>query len=506
MNPSTALPTPPAAKASPLINRNFALLFGGAAISSLGDTFFNITLILWVTVTIARGQPWAPLAVSGVLVAAALPILLVGPLAGVFVDRWDKRRTMLAMDALRAVLVVLLAPLAAGAFALPLLPGGRLPLVWHFLATSCTQFFNPARLALVGDIVPEERRTQASGLLQTTMGLSFIIGPALAAPLYFAAGATWALAINALSFAGSFLALLAIRPPALLAPPAGAQRSSVLGELGAGISFFVRSRVLMTLLVTCILVMLGGGALNTLDVFFVTRNLHTPLSAYGVLDAVFGAGALLGAVLLSIFAQRIGTARTFWLSLLGIGSLMMVYARLTALAPALVVLFFVGVLNAGINIALGPIVLHVTPRALVGGAVTGDDAGAGALDRAGWLPCQHGAGRLPCERARPAAWPDRYDLPHRWRPRCAGGSLRHGEPARPTPHGRAGHSREDRGPRASRRGRSGAVAGTVPAGRALAPVVNVSGRMGVGRSVSPIPPRKTYLRGVCGDEWACVAP
>jgi len=374
MNPSTALPTPPAAKASPLINRNFALLFGGVAISYLGDMIFNITLILWVTQTLAHGQPWAPLAVSGVLVAAALPILLVGPLAGVFVDRWDKRRTMLAMDALRAVLVALLAPLAASAFALPFWPGGRLPLAWQlgtvyavvFLATCCTQFFSPARMALIGDIVPEERRTQASGLLQTTMGLSFVIGPALAAPLFFAAGATWALTINALSFAGSFLALLVIRPPALLAPPAGARRSSVLGELGAGIGFFARSRVLMTLLVTGVIVMLGGGALNALDVFFVTRNLHTPLSAYGALEAVFGAGALLGALLLSIFARRIGAARTLWASILGIGLLMMVYARLTALTPALVVLFFVGVLNAGINIALGPIVLHVTPRALVG--------------------------------------------------------------------------------------------------------------------------------------------
>jgi MFS family permease len=122
----------------------------------------------------------------------------------------------------------------------------------------------------------------------------------------------------------------------------------------------------MTLLVTGVIVMLGGGALNALDVFFVTRNLHTPLSAYGALEAVFGAGALLGAVLLSIFARRIGAARTLWASILGIGLLMMVYARLTALTPALVVLFFVGVLNAGINIALGPIVLHVTPRALVG--------------------------------------------------------------------------------------------------------------------------------------------
>src|SRR5258706_9821913 len=125
MNPSTALPTPPAAKASPLINRNFALLFGGAAISYLGDMIFNITLILWVTQTLAHGQPWAPLAVSGVLVAAAPPILLVGPLAGVFVDRWEKRRAMLAMEALRALVGAPFAPLAPGGFAPPLGPAGR---------------------------------------------------------------------------------------------------------------------------------------------------------------------------------------------------------------------------------------------------------------------------------------------------------------------------------------------------------------------------------------------
>src|SRR5258708_30143364 len=91
MNPSTALPTPPAAKASPLINRNFALLFGGVAISSLGDMIFNITLILCVTQTLAHGQPLAPLAVSRVLVAAALPILLVPPPCGGFLGRLDDR-------------------------------------------------------------------------------------------------------------------------------------------------------------------------------------------------------------------------------------------------------------------------------------------------------------------------------------------------------------------------------------------------------------------------------
>src|SRR5260221_5548164 len=122
MNPSIALPTPPAAKASPLINRNFALLFGGAAISYLGDMIFNITLILWVTQTLAHGQPWAPLAVSGVLVAAPLPILLAGPPARALVDPSDKPRTMLALDALCTPLGAPFRALAPSPFPLPSCP------------------------------------------------------------------------------------------------------------------------------------------------------------------------------------------------------------------------------------------------------------------------------------------------------------------------------------------------------------------------------------------------
>src|SRR5215469_6303647 len=91
-----------------LINRPFALLWSGQAISILGDFIFNTTLALWIVTRLAANQPWAPLAVSGALVAAALPDLLVGPFAGVFVDRWDRRRTMLRMDALRALLIGLL--------------------------------------------------------------------------------------------------------------------------------------------------------------------------------------------------------------------------------------------------------------------------------------------------------------------------------------------------------------------------------------------------------------
>ena len=91
-----------------LINRDFTLLWSAQAISKLGDVVFDYTLVFWIATSIAREQRWAPLAVSGIFVATALPTLGAGPIAGVFVDRWQKRPTMLLMDALRAILILLL--------------------------------------------------------------------------------------------------------------------------------------------------------------------------------------------------------------------------------------------------------------------------------------------------------------------------------------------------------------------------------------------------------------
>src|SRR5579862_2302885 len=145
-----------------LINRNFALLWSGQALSILGDMVFTTTLVVWIATQLARGQSWAPLAVTGVLLAAAIPAFLIGPFAGVFVDRMDKRRMMLVMDGMRVFIVAALI-LATGVIPLPFLPGGRLPLAWTlgaiyaivFLVNTADQFFRPAMMALIGDIVPE---------------------------------------------------------------------------------------------------------------------------------------------------------------------------------------------------------------------------------------------------------------------------------------------------------------------------------------------------------------
>src|SRR5215469_5482767 len=195
MQSSAPSPASSSAKSSFLINRNFALLFAGSAISSIGDFVFSTTLVLWIAVILAKGQSWAPLAVSGVLVATTVPSILVGPFAGVFVDRWDKRRTMLVTTVLQAIVVALLLP-ASGIVSLPFLPQGAIPANWTlaliyavvFLVNVANQFSAPASTALVGDIVSEPDRPRAVGFLQGIFALSIIVGPPLAAPLLFAFG------------------------------------------------------------------------------------------------------------------------------------------------------------------------------------------------------------------------------------------------------------------------------------------------------------------------------
>jgi MFS family permease len=350
-----------------LINRNFALLWSGQTVSYLGDAIFTTTLILWIATRVAQGQSWAPLAVSGVLLATAIATSVVGPLAGVYVDRWDKRHTLLSMDALRAVLVALLLPLA-------FMPHGTLPALWELgwiytiviLTNACAQFFGPARLALVGDIVPEEQRARATGTEQASQQLAFIIGAPLAAPLFFAFGVQWALIIDALSFGVSFLAILAVKAPSSARSLVPGQRGHALAELRAGLHFFAGNRVLMTILISGVVGTLGAGTTNALSIFFLQENLHAPPRLYGVLGAAMASGALLGAIVAGAFAQRIGLVRCFWVSMVLTGLLFLVYARMTTFVAGVAIITLEQVPNAALNVVAIPLVLLVTPRELVG--------------------------------------------------------------------------------------------------------------------------------------------
>jgi MFS family permease len=425
----TNTPSLPARKPGLLINRNFALLWIGQAISFTGDFVFDTVLILWVTTQIARGQTWTPLAVSGVVLAGALPSLLVSPVAGVFIDRWhDKRKTMLWMYVLSMICVLLLFSLTwlqSLPFSLPLWEELGAIYACTLVVGTLAQFFNPAEMALLSDIVAEPYRARATSLHTLTLNIAALLGPALAALLYFALGVQWALLLNALSFAVAFCTILAIRVPAQVSsisenvsgrredraraslaptltssdinddiegrgeacPRPGThgtcprpekrvdtrtatrergKRTHFLHDVVEGLCFLSATRILVTLLVTGVLLEFGGAMRNTLNIFFLTQNLHASASLYGLLSAAIGAGLIVGAALTMLLARKIGLTRTYCLSVIVYGILDLIYARMTSFAPAILMLLLQGLVNGMTETLMITLVIQVAPRDFVG--------------------------------------------------------------------------------------------------------------------------------------------
>jgi MFS family permease len=373
-----------------LINPAYTRLWFGQAVSSVGDAVFSTTLVLWVATVLAKGRPWAPEAVSGVLLATGAAVLLVGPVAGVFVDRWDKRATMLRTEVLRGGLV---AALAAVSF----LPARDLRIwlwlgmvyVTVFVLNAATQFFNPSRFSVIAELVTGEAdRARAAGIAQATGQTAWIIGPPLAAPLLFAVGLQWALLFNAFSYLVSYLAIRSVdAAPATAAAPAAAapggtrpapdtapgrpapERRGFLHDFTEGLRFFRGNRFLVALLTFAVIGQLGIGALNTLNVFFATRNLHASAHLYGYLGMAMGIGGIAGALAAGRVVEWIGARRTTWIGLLAGGALLVLYSRQTHFPAALALLFVFALPLTMLNTAMSPLLLAATPRELRGRVV-----------------------------------------------------------------------------------------------------------------------------------------
>lgn len=386
-----------------LISPSYTRLWFGQAVSTVGDAVFSTTLVLWVATVLAKGEPWAPQAVSGVLLAGGAAMLFVGPVAGVFVDRWNKRATMLGTEVLRGTIVAMLT-------AVSLLPVHAMPVaVWLTLIyvsvlvlNSTGQFFTPARFAVIADMVNGEAdRARAAGIAQATAQTAWIIGPPLAAPLLFTVGLEWALLLNAVSYLVSYIAIRSVDIPAAPVPepvpvpepavasapegepgatdvpePAaapgagkGRKRTGLLTEFRAGLSFFARSRFLVALLMLAVIGQLGMGALSTLNVFFVTGNLHGSAEQFGYFGMAMGFGGIAGALGAGRAVKLIGARRTTWIGLLITGTLLFVYSRQDNVVAGLALMLAFAIPLTMLNTAMSPLLLAATTREFRGRVV-----------------------------------------------------------------------------------------------------------------------------------------
>jgi len=356
----------PARRSRWLINRTFTLLSIGQAISNMGDFVYSTTLLIWV---FALGGSAA--AVSGVLVAEYVPYFVLGPLAGVFVDRWNRLHTMLASDLARMCIALL--PLFVPGFL-------HLPAIYTsvFFISCISRFFMPARSALTQVIVAQEQQGQAASVGQVTQALAIVVGPALASPLYFLVGPVSAVLMNAASFGVSALFLWRIRVPEIDLVPSKSRTDSleraeqpggaraVINEMLTGFALVLKTRVLLIVTLLAMIAMFGAGAINSLEIVYISQRLHANPDLYGYLSAASGLGTLIGAVICGLLVKRIPSRSMLAGSLILIGGGIVIYALQTWVPLAIVLSFLLGFPQAGINIGLAPLLMQATPRRFMG--------------------------------------------------------------------------------------------------------------------------------------------
>ncbi|WP_285664573.1 MFS transporter [Actinorhabdospora filicis] len=358
-----------------MINRDYTRLWFGQVASAMGDTVFSTGLLIWIGNDLFRGDQRAPLVSSVFMVMVSLTVIVVGPAAGVFVERWNKRRVMLATDLIRAGLMVVFAAFAIGVGAL----GLSKPPMWLLAVmavlvvgnTAVAQFFAPARFVLIRDVVPEDKRGRASGYGQTSQAILAIVGPTLAVGIVGIVGIGYALVFNAATFVFSFFAIRAVGRTT--EPPAGSgtggdgagERRGFRSEFTTGISWILRSRPMRAILVMIAMATLGAGALNALELYFVQRNLHAAVGWLAVVNVCFGAGVLVGAFFGGRLGDRYAHATLVWSSLAAFGGLYVIYSRVGSPWAASAINLGLGIALGVFNTTLFPLIQDLVPRDLL---------------------------------------------------------------------------------------------------------------------------------------------
>ncbi len=355
-----------------LRNSSFRNLWLGQIISQIGDYFVFLAMMVIVS-GFSKDQDQITLAVSGMVIAFTLPRLLLGMLAGVFVDRWDRRRTMLASDLIRAGLTLLLIP----AFLAQSLPGMY---ALAFVMSAIGTLFIPAKGALIPRLVPTEQLLAANSLSQTSQMLATLIGPALAGATFALVGNgnQWiAFVVDSLSYLVSAFAIWRMNvPPApagetpiVPAATTGAVRK-VWDELVVGLRALVLNRAVATLALVGGITMLGVGAINVL--WLVLLKVRFGFEAnelawrVSIMDIVFSVGMIATSVIIGNFLSRIAPKWLVVGSQIGVGLGVILYPLLPDYWSMVLCMAIIGGAVAPINTGASTLMQLVVPNDQLG--------------------------------------------------------------------------------------------------------------------------------------------
>lgn len=297
-----------------LKNRNFFLLWLGQIISQLGDRLGQMALIGFVYLK----APGSSLEIAKVLSFTIIPVFVIGPVAGAYVDRWDRRRTLYLCDLLR-MLLVLLIPLFLFAKGSALLLYGLI-----FLTFSAGRFFIPAKLSIIPELVKEEELLVANSLINITGMIAAVLGFGIAGMVVEWLGPQGGFYLDAVSFLLSavlifFIATgkaIKIKIKGFASEIVEVIRKSLLEEIRDGVIYFIRQKEIRFTAGVMFLLWSGLGAIYVVLIVFVQKTLGSGTKDLGFLIAFLGLGLFLGSLIYGKFGQKLSHYKAIFSSLI----------------------------------------------------------------------------------------------------------------------------------------------------------------------------------------------
>ena len=309
--------------------RDFRLLFVGQAASNLGDALTSLTLLL-----LTQRLTGSVTAVAGTAIAIALPQLLFGLLAGVYVDRWDRKRVMIASDLARGLLVLGFVFVTTA---------DDIWLMWGiaFVQATVGAFFNPAKGAYIPRLVAKDDLLAANSLMETSRIAFHLLGT-IAAGIY--AGTVASLAVlfilDAFTFVGSAVLEMGMRTDGT--PDRRSVAHDVWADAREGVRALLDAPVLKGVVTGAGVTMFGLGAVNVLLVPFVVDTLEVSESWFGAIEAAQVVSMVAAGVLVTLLAKKLHPTNIISGALVAMGLLVAALSPATNVWHLIVVMFAIG--------------------------------------------------------------------------------------------------------------------------------------------------------------------
>jgi len=329
-----------------------------AQVISLFGDFLALFAVIAVVSFRMHGTPAQ---LTGLQIAYMLPIVFVGPIAGVFVDRWPLKPTLIASDLIRAVLALLLIP-STSMWQVYLVMG----------SLSCVSaFFGPAQTVTIRSAVPIHGLLAANALMQLAFMGSRIIGPATAGAIVAAFSPRVCYTVDVASFliSATLIGSVVIRRPAAMQAPPGSSSNRIHQiwiDMKQGMSFILHHAAILFFVLAMAAGLFTIGCFAPLISIWVRDTLHAREGIFGFVSGNVGLGMLIGTQVVRRLSKYASDTTLVMAGLAGIGGGVLLLGAIPHIAAALTSTFIIGFAFGAIMVPAQTLIQRETPQDMLG--------------------------------------------------------------------------------------------------------------------------------------------